>query len=212
MRWMLLALFLWSCEGAVALDTAARAAGDPDVERVLGRDPIVVEAGGRVPIPYANAVRMFASSNLLADVQREYARLLPPGEEPEFVITQRDATNYHYVNRSGQETHIREAHRAEHEGPTTEVVFFATGRRFFGDFESVIHIAAAPQGEETVYRVRVYAYPKNSVSRFFARHLRLVNLFFRSKTAEIQELSIRICQALGRTDVAAGQGPTPDRL
>lgn len=202
MRWV---VYLWFAMAGVcsALDTVARVGGDAAAARVLEKNPIRVEAKGSVPIAYADAVRMFASPTLLADVQAEYARLLPEGEEPEFVITQTSPVDYHYVNKSGQETAIREVHRAEHEGPTTEVVFHAKGRRFFGDFQAVIHIAARPAEAGTDYTTRVYAYPENSVSRFFARHLRLVKLFFNSKTEEIEKLSIQISRALTRTDVAA---------
>jgi hypothetical protein len=184
------------CGSAFALDTAARVGADADARRVLEQNPICVETRGELPIDYAGAVRLFSSPTLLADVQAEYARLLPPGAKPEFVITQTAPNAYHYVNRLGQETHIRELHRGEHEGPTTEVVYYARGRRFFGDFHAVIHIGAEPRGEGLAYRARVYAYPENAVSRFVARHFGLVQLFFRNKTAEIEKLSIRIAKGL----------------
>jgi hypothetical protein len=201
MRWSVLIASLaassaFAFNAACALDTAARVGADVDARRVLERNPICVEARGEVPIAYAVAVRLFASPTILADVQAEYARLLPPGAKPEFVITQTAPNAYHYVNRLGQETHIRELHRGEHEGPATEAVFHAKGRRFFGEFQAVIHIAAEPRGEGVAYRARVYAYPENAVSRFFARHLRLVHLFFHSKTAEIETLSVRIAEGL----------------
>ncbi len=201
MRYAILA-WLLAAHVVVALDTDARVGDHEAARRVLARNPIRVEARGEVPIAYADAVRMFASPTLLADVQVEYARLLPPGEKPEFVITQTAPDAFHYVNKSGQETEIRELHRGEHEGPTTEVVYHAKGRRFFGDFQAVIHIAAAPSGEGITYTTCVYAYPENSVSRFFARHLRLVHLFFNSKTAEIEKLSIRISEGLARRNAA----------
>ncbi len=199
MRWII-AFICILVSAAYALDTADRIGGDAAARRVLDRNPIRVETRGAAPIAYSDAVRMFESPSLLADVQAEYARLLPPGEKPEFVITQTAPDAYHYVNKSGQETDIRELHRAEHEGPATEVVFHAKGRRFFGEFQAVIHIAASPRaaGEGIEYIARVYAYPENSVSRFFARHLRLVHLFFNSKTAEIEQLSVRISQGLAR--------------
>jgi hypothetical protein len=203
---------------ALALDTAVRVGADEAAQRVLARNPIRVEARGSVPIAYPDAVRMFSSTSLLADVQAEYARLLPAGETPEFVISQTSPVDYHYVNRSGQETAIRELHRAEHEGPVTEVVFHARGRRFFGEFEAVIHIGAAPAEDGIRYTTRVYAYPENAFSRFFARHLRLVKLFFHNKTEEIEKLAVRISQSLGRAELAGitpgvqtSRGPGPGR-
>jgi hypothetical protein len=200
---LLVLAFVWTV-AASGMDTAARVAGDADGERVLARRPIKVQASGHLDVPYLQAMRMLSSTSLLADVQAEYARLLPPGEAPEFVITQAGPAEYFYVNKSGQESHIRELHRAEHDGPVTEVVFYTKGRRFFGEFEAVIHIAARPQGEGAAYETEVFAYPQNAFSRFFARHLRLVSLYFHSKTDEIEDLSVRICRALcGGADVAS---------
>lgn len=205
MRWICLGvlLVLGGSHAASALDTAARIGADAAAKRVLAHNPIRVETRGQVSVPYANAVKMFSSPTLLADVQVEYARLLPPGQQPEFVITQTDSNGYFYVNRSGEQTVIRELHRGEHEGPITEVLFYAKGRRFFGEFEAVIHIGAVPENEGIGYTARVFAYPENSISRFFARHLRLVQLFFHRKTAEIETLAVRISQGLTRTDVAS---------
>ncbi|MCS6771716.1 MAG: hypothetical protein NZ740_06780 [Kiritimatiellae bacterium] len=193
--WMLAALCLASWP-AYALDTRERVSSHGAASRLLSNHPIVVGTSGFVPIPYESAVRIFESASLLADIQSEYARLLPPGEKPEFQITQIESNRYYYVNRSGQETWIDEIHRGHHEGPSTEVVFYARGTRFFGPFEALIHIGAGPDGEGSAYRVRVFAYPENSVSRFLARHLRIVELFFRSKTAEIEKLAVKIGQAL----------------
>lgn len=187
---------------AGGLDTASRAAGDAEAERVLARHPIRAAAEGTVALAYPDIVRMFGSTSLLADVQAEYARELPRGKAPEFVITQTGPREYFYVNRAGQESRIREVHRAEHEGPATEVVFYIRGRRFFGEFEAVIHIAARPQGDAVAYAVDVYAHPHQTVARFLGRHLRLVSLYFHSKTDEIEALSIRISRALCRADVA----------
>lgn len=196
MRWVWVLLF--TVRSVAALDTGARVGDHEAARRILARNPIRVEAQGEVPIAYSLAVRLFASPSLLADVQDEYARLLPPGEKPEFVITQTAPDTFYYVNKSGQETEIRELHRGEHDGPTVEVVYHAKGRRFFGDFQALIHIVAEPRDGGTAYTTRVYAYPENSVSRFFARHLRLVHLFFNSKTVEIEKLSIRISEGLAR--------------
>lgn len=209
MRIVLLALCLLA-RSVAALNTESRLGDQPAALRVLASHPIRVETRGFVPIAYSDAVRLFASPTLLADVQMEYARLLPPGQKPEFVITQTGPDAFHYVNKSGQETDIRELHRGEHEGPTTEVVYHARGRRFFGEFQAVIHIAAAPSGEGIGYTARVYAYPENAVSRFFARHLRLVHLFFHSKTAEIEKLSVRISEGLARRSVAWEQAASQD--
>lgn len=197
MPWFLLALFAVAQSVSVsAMDTAERVTHHAEARRILALKPILVETCGEVEIPYEEAVRIFASPTLLEDVQAEYARLLPPGEKPEFVIVQTAPGQFHYVNRHGQETWIFELHRGEHEGPTTEVVYYARGRRFFGNFEAIIHISAEPSKAGVAYRARVYAYPENAFSRFIARHLRIVHLFFHSKTNEIENLSVKIGRRL----------------
>ena len=186
---------------AEALPTVERA--DEESRRVLALPCIVVTTTGRMDLAYSGMARAFASPDLLGDVQREYARQLPVGEQPEFVIEQVATGSYHYVNREGQESFIREVHRGEHEGPVTELALHTWGRRFFGRYEAVIHVAVRPAGARHVeYTAVVYAYPQNGVSRFLARHLGLVERYFRNKTDEIEQLSVKLGAALCATDVA----------
>lgn len=198
-----LIIALCFCRAVQALPTQERIAGDTGSVAVLARPCIVVTTTGRMDLAYAGMARVFASPDLLGDMQREYAQQLPAGEQPEFVIHQQAPGSYHYVNRLGQESFIREVHRGEHEGPVTELVLHTWGRRFFGRYEAVIHIAVQPgEGPELGYRAVVYAYPENGVSRFLARHLGLVERYFRSKTAEIESLSVRLGAALCAPEVA----------
>ena len=202
---------LWWGGAALALPTPERIAGDTGSVAVLARPCIVVHTTGRMDLAYSGMARAFASPDLLGDMQREYALQLPAGEQPEFVIQQQTPGSYHYVNRLGQESFIREVHRAEHEGPVTELVLHTWGRRFFGRYEAVIHIAVQPgEGPDLDYQAVVYAYPENGVSRFLARHLGLVERYFRSKTAEIESLSVRLGAALCAPEVAVSPaGGTP---
>lgn len=202
-RVILLLTVLLAGPVAFALPTPLRVEGDADARAVLSRPCIVVTATGHVELPYNGLARAFASENLLGNLQREYALQLPAGEEPEFVIVQTQPGHYHYVNRVGQESYLREVHRHAHEGPTTELVLHTWGQRFFGRFEAVIHVAVRPDGEgRTAYDAVVYAWPDNGVSRFLARHLGLVERYFRSKTREMEALSTRIGAALCASPMA----------
>ncbi len=203
-----LLIFLLAAPGAFALPTQLRVQEDADARAVLSRPCIEVTATGRVELPYEGLARAFSSENLLGDLQREYTRQLPAGERPEFVIVQTQPGLYHYVNRSGQESHIREVHRGAHEGPITELVLHTWGKRFFGRFEAVIHVAVRPdEAGGVTYDALVYAWPDNGVSRFLARHLGLVKQYFRSKTREIEALSTRIGAALCASPLARLDGP-----
>ena len=202
-RWILLSVMWWSAGAAPALPTADRISSDAGAEAVLARRCIVVTTTGQLALAYAGMARAFASPDLLGDLQREYAHQLPAGEQPEFIIQQTSPGSYHYVNRLGQESFIREVHRAEHAGPVTELVLHAWGRRFFGRYEAVIHVAVYPvEPGELGYTAVVHAYPENGVSRFLARHLGLVERYFRSKTAEIEALSSRLGAALCAPELA----------
>ncbi len=62
------------------------------------------------------------------------------------------------------------------------------------------------------YEIQVYAYPKTSVSRFFARHLRLVERYFEDKTDSLTALTVSICRGLlGGTEVTESRHPPRGR-
>lgn len=200
-----IAILLWCglLLKAGALPTAERTEGDLSAQAVLARPCILVTTTGQLPLAYSGMARVFASPNLLGDVQREYARQLPPGQKPEFVIEQTAPGTYQYVNREGHESNIREVHRAEHEGPVTELVLHTSGRRFFGRFEAVVHVAVFPLPQNQLgYTAIVHAYPENGLSRFLARHLGWVERYFHSKTRDIEVLSTRLGEALCASAVA----------
>lgn len=169
-----------------------------------------IQAGGTglVDVAFRDAVVLFERVNLLDDVQAAYARMLGEGEKPEFVITQETTNRWSYVNKSGHASVIEELHRAiQTNGNEAAVVYFTEGERFFGKFRAVIEVAVRPDedGAASHYEVAVYAYPVNSFSRFFARHLGVVDRFFRDKTREITHLAVSICRDLMETDI-----PTAD--
>jgi hypothetical protein len=194
-RWLLICALACASRGAglaQSLPTAERVADCAEALTLLGKHCIVVSATGTVAVGYAGLARAFRSPDLLGSVQREYARQLPECESPEFTIQQRAPGDYYYVNREQHASFIREIHRAEHEGPVTELVLLARGRRFFGDFEALIHIGVAPLDDRLRYEAKVYAYPEAHLMRFLARHLGLVERYFRRKTRDIEALSTRI--------------------
>lgn len=166
---------------------------------VLDAHYIQTGGTGQVEVAFRDAVILFERANLLDDVQAAYAQRLGEGEKPEFVIAQESTNRWSYVNKSGHESVIQELHRAiQTNGNNAAVVYYTEGERFFGKFRAVIEVAVHPAGEGAAsrYEVAVYAYPVNAFSRFFARHLGVVDRFFRDKTREITQLAVTICRDL----------------
>ena len=176
---------------------------------VLDRHYIKAGGTGMVEVSFSDAVVLFEQENLLNDVQAAYAKMLKDGQTPEFTI-QVDATNqWSYVNKAGQQSVIIELHRLIGTEDRASLVYYSAGERFFGKFRAVIVIDVVPADlGASAYEVTVYAYPENSFSRFFARHLGVVDRFFRTKTTEITALAVDICRQMlvKKQDVALNAG------
>jgi hypothetical protein len=102
--------------------------------------------------------------------------------------------SYRYTNRKKQESEILEVCKVHNTGDAFHVVYHARGERFFGEFEALIHVRAAEADNGLVrYRLSVYAYPENRLSRFVARNVGVVRRYFESKAAEVSVLAVEIC-------------------
>ncbi len=192
-------LLLPALAGAVGASPTAlveRVRAHPLAESVLTNRYILLEAEGDVAIDFRLARRAFDRDDLLAAVQQEYSRQLPEGETPEFSIEQTRPGHYAYVNRKGRTSEITELLRTRAPGGIN-LVLHARGERFFGWFQSLVVVHTHPVDKtRSGYRVRVYAYPERGVSRFLARHLPMVDWYFRRKTRSITKLATDICIAL----------------
>jgi hypothetical protein len=192
------------CFGAVALlamsAVAAQATTDlpehirshADVSGLLERKVVTLQATGRAALAYEIALDMIRADDFLHALQVAYAEMLPEGQSPEFTVQQTAPGKYAYVNRDGEHTTITEIHREIHPGHI-DLFIFSTGDRFFGSFEALtaITVKSTDVDHEVDWAVRVYAYPRNVLSRLVAR-TGVVNRFFRSKTHDITQLAIQI--------------------
>lgn len=170
----------------------------PLVRSVLDQHYIPVTLSGKVEVDFGVALYLFQREDILCKVQEEYARQLPPGELPEFVVEHQPPDRWSYVNRKNQPSEITEISRSMDEAGQLDVLYHVSGRRFFGEFESLVYVRVVSdaEGASTSYDVQVYAYPKVAVSRFFARHLNLIERYFRGKTTEVTELTVTICRGI----------------
>lgn len=165
---------------------------------LLGKNTIVVHRAGTLAIDPTDACALLARTNLLDLVQQQYARQLPAGQSPEFTIQHTGTNSYAYVNRHGQQSQVTEVGRQPLAGDGFAILVHALGERDFGTFESLTYVTVVPTTDpgKCRYEVVVHAYPYGCVRRFLARHLGLVERYFRSKTTEMEALVTNLCLAL----------------
>jgi hypothetical protein len=172
---------------------------------LLNKKFISAETDGTVPVPLRKAVDVLNHPDFLARVQNEYEKLLPPGKRPEFKVEQSPDGTWFYINKYGERTDIRQVAGQKTGTGSFDLAYYTQGRRFFGFYQALIHIRLTGTGDSTDYTVAVYAYPENGFSRFFARHLQLVEKYFRSKTGEISQLAVQISTRLCGDELMVSQ-------
>jgi hypothetical protein len=202
-------LLMWltsaACTGA---ELAALLKDLPAPLALLAKRPIHVHVAGQVDAPFGRAAAMFLDDGVLADVQAAYARQLPPGETPEFVVHQLAPGLYSYVNKDRQRSEVRELYKALGADDALNAAYLAQGKRFFGRFEALIHLYARPTDDGAVaYDLNVYARPDSALCRMIGR-LPPVQRFFAAKTREVADLSARPCAHLTRqSETETGTAP-----
>jgi hypothetical protein len=172
---------------------------------LLNKKFISAETDGTVPVPLREAVQVLDHPEFLTRVQNEYEKLLPPGKRPEFKVEQSPDGTWFYINKYGERTDIRQVAGQKTGTDAFDLAYYTEGRRFFGFYQALIHIRLTGTGDSTDYAVAVYAYPENGFSRFFARHLQLVEKYFRSKTGEISQLAVQISTRLCGDELMVSQ-------
>jgi hypothetical protein len=177
---------------------------------LLKKEFIRAETKGTVPVSIHAAISVLQQPSFLTRVQEEYEKLLPAGKRPDFIVQQSTANTWFYINKKQERTDITEVAGRMNGADTFDLAYYTQGDRFFGAYEALIHIRLTGTGNSTDYTVAVYAYPGNGFSRFFARHLQLVERYFRSKTGEISELAVRISTRLCN-DEALSHGRNPPK-
>lgn len=180
---------------------------------LLSKHTIPVHRRGTLAIDPADACALLARTNLLELVQQQYARQLPAGQVPEFVVRNTGTNTYAYVNRHGHRSAVTEVGRLQLADDGFAILFYMSGERDFGMFESLAYVTVARAATvgHCRYEVVVHAYPHGRVRRFIARHLGLVDRYFRDKTLEMEALVTDLCQALceRETGRVADRSPLP---
>ena len=187
-----------------------RLRGHREACAVLAATPIEVRLCDTADVPYDQVLALLALPDALSTLQEAYARARPSGAAPEFEVRPLlDVPNaYFYVNRAKERTEVFEIVRGRDGEGRVELVYFARGERFFGKFSAIIAIGIAPETPgRSHYEVSIFARPESATVRFFARHLRLVKLFFRNKTDELNRIFVAVVREAsqpGRETAPAG--------
>lgn len=187
---------------ALALDTVALLEAGPSKELLQGKKPIKAEAKGSAPVNFDAALQVLRHPDFIANVQDAYCKLIDDDGTPEFTIQQTSTNTYFYVNRKDERTDISEVMRKKTSEESFDIILYSAGKRFFGKYQALIHIHVTKDGEnKSTYVASVYAYPENAVSRFFVRHLGLVERYFKKKTGHMTEIVTTITCSLCEEDV-----------
>ena len=185
-----------ACSSVLALGTADLLPDSP-ARKLLDKKCIRAATSGVVPVSYDSATRILDQQDLLKIVQAEYARSISKEGSVKFPIIETAPGQFHYVNEKGQRTDIVELHRSQSEEGAFDIILQASGKRFFGLYDVIIHVQIQDASDAgVVYAAQVHAYPHNGPMRFFARKLGTVERYFRKNTSNIESLACNIGQGL----------------
>ena len=170
----------------LALDTLGLLKAGPSKTLLQDKKPIYAEAKGSAPVNFDAALKVLRHPDFITRIQDAYCELIDDDGIPEFTIQQTSSNTCFYVNRKGERTDITELLRRETAEGCFDIILYSVGKRFFGKYQALIHIQVTKDGKnKSRYVAAVYAYPENAVSRFFARHLGLVERYFKKKTGQM---------------------------
>jgi hypothetical protein len=199
-----------ACSGAPALETADFLADSPAKE-LLEKECIRAATSGMVPIPFDSAARILDQQDLLEIVQAEYARSISEEGSVKFPIIETAPGHFHYINQKGQRTDIVELYRSQSEDSAFDIILQASGKRFFGHYDVIIHVQVQDASADgVVYTAQVHAYPHNGPMRFFARRMGSVERYFRKNTSNIEWLACSIGQGLAEKEELLNQTGTTE--
>ncbi|VGO11692.1 hypothetical protein PDESU_00238 [Pontiella desulfatans] len=203
MKLCALCVLLWQfVVPALALDTLALLGTGPSKTLLQDKKPIVAEAKGSVPVNFDAALHVLRHPDFITHVQDAYCELIDEDGTPEFTIQKTSTNTYFYVNRKDERTDITEVVRRETVEGCFDIILYSAGKRFFGAYQALIHIQVLKEGENnSTYVASVYAYPENAFNRFFARHLGVVERYFKKKTGHMSEIVTTITSSLCEEEV-----------
>lgn len=148
-------------------------------------------------VPFDEASATFNQPNLFELVQAEYARSVSKEGKVDIPIIETAPGQYHYFNNKGKRVDLRELYKAKSGGGVYDYILQASGKRFFGRYDVVIHFQMLEAKETGVtYTTQIHAYPHNGALRFFARKLGTVERYFKKNADKIGNIAQSIGEGL----------------
>lgn len=191
-RFVLHLLALMVAAGSFGIG-AADLLDDRAAKAVLAKNCIRLGTSELLPIDFQTACRVLEQSELVQAVQEEFAQSVSGDGKVEFPIIENGDGTFHYTNEKQQRTNLAELYRKQTDPHSFDYIVWASGKRFFGDYDVVIHLQvvdAAPAG--IVYSVTTHAYPHNWLTRFSARRIGVTKRYFKKKMRLISTIAREI--------------------
>jgi len=199
MKHIVLLIAVGMISAAVSAQTTAELLDQSPAKKILNKKCIQLETTELLPIEFQTACRVLAQPHLLEAVQAEFIRSISKTGNVDFPVIQTGPTTYYYINETGKQVDIVERYRKQTDAHSFNYVVQATGKRFFGDFDVIIHLQVVDAGSAgIVYSVITYAYPHNFITRFYLRNIGSAKKYFKSKMRMIssvaREIAIELCK------------------
>ena len=185
--------------GAFALGTAELVTDEQALE-VLGKKCVRLGTSEMLPINFQTARAVLERPDLAHAAQIEFAESISANGAVDFPVIEDAPRKYHYISDKGQRTDITELYRKQTDAHTFDYVVLASGKRFFGGFDVVVHLQVIDAEEAgVVYTVITHAYPRNWLTRFSASKIGVTKNFFKKKMKMIswvaREIGVNLCEA-----------------
>ena len=193
MKWIVLQILaLGLAAFSYGMDTAALIK-DAEASKVLEKKCIRLGTSEVLKIDFETACDVLEQKELVEAVQVEFARTIADDGKVEFPVVATGDGQYYYENEKGKRTDIRELYRKHTDEHTFDYIVWARGKRFFGDFDVVIHLQVADAGfQGIIYSVHIHAYPHNWATRFSAKNIGTTKRYFKRKMKMISYIAREI--------------------
>ncbi|WP_372807772.1 hypothetical protein [Pontiella sp.] len=185
---------------------------DAEAKALLEKKCIRFGTSELLPIPFETACKTLEQPDLLKAVQEEFARSVSENGQVDFPVFDDGGGKYHYINEKGHRTDIKELYRKKTDDHSFDYIVWATGKRFFGRYDVVVHLQIVDAGALGIaYSVSTHAYPHNWLTRFSARKVAPTKKYFAGKMKLVsyiaREVGIGLCQAEAFRQELEGGGP-----
>jgi len=197
-RLALYLLLIFSTADSFALETADLI-DDKAALEVLNKNCIRLGTSELVPIEFSTLCAVLDRSGLIEALQYEFARTISKNGQVDFPVFQDGPGKYHYTDESGHRTDLKELYRKQTDAHSYDFIILASGRRFFGKYDVVVHLQVVDAGTAGVaYSVAAHAYPHNWLTRFSLHKIGLTKGYFKDKMQMIsyiaREIAVGLCE------------------